>query len=125
MNVRLRTVSCAALMVSAFSGTAWAQEPVNHSKTRAEVMQELEKARVQGEISVASQDYPQIRRERPVKTRTQVLQELEQAKQEGVLDFFDDEYPVLRSQGATKTRAQVLQELEHARQYGGSSYVAP
>uniref|UniRef100_A0A1I7Y643 OmpA-like domain-containing protein n=1 Tax=Steinernema glaseri TaxID=37863 RepID=A0A1I7Y643_9BILA len=118
--VCLWTLACTALLAStsawAVDGSASVQEQV-YSKSRAQVVQELEQAREQGLISVAAHGYPNVPRG-PVKTRAQVVQELQEAQQAGLLDFADDEYPVLPADGTHKTRQQVVQELEQARKQG-------
>lgn len=127
MKLGLWTLACTALLAStsawAVDGSASVQEQV-YSKSRAQVVQELEQAREQGLINVAAHGYPNVPRG-PVKTRAQVVQELQEAQQAGLLDFADDEYPVLPADRIHKTRQQVVQELEQARKQGRLLYVAP
>ncbi|SUU82115.1 DUF4148 domain-containing protein [Alcaligenes faecalis] len=127
MKLGLWTVACTVLIASsaawAADGTAQVQGQ-SYSKSRAQVVQELEQAREQGLISVAAHGYPKVP-QGPAKTRAQVVQELQEAQQAGLLDFADDEYPVLPAGSVHKTRQQVVQELEQARKQGRLLYVAP
>ncbi len=127
MKLGLWTVACTVLIASssawAADGSAQVQGQI-YSKSRAQVVQELEQAREQGLISVAAHGYPKVP-QGPAKTRAQVVQELQEAQQAGLLDFADDEYPVLPAGSTHKTRQQVVQELEQARKQGRLLYVAP
>ncbi|MCX5462879.1 DUF4148 domain-containing protein [Alcaligenes parafaecalis] len=127
MKLGLWTLACTAFITStslwAADGSAPVQEQT-YSKSRAQVVQELEQAREQGLISVAADGYPKVPRGL-ANTRAQVVQELQEAQEAGLLDFADDEYPVLPVDGTHKTRQQVVQELEQARRQGRLLYVTP
>ncbi|MCQ9617942.1 DUF4148 domain-containing protein [Paenalcaligenes niemegkensis] len=131
MKVRLWSIAIAAIIASSaswagpLSVVTNATQQAERSKTRAEVLQELEQARNQGLLHFADHEYPVIRTNGHRKTRAEVVHELEQARKQGLLDFADDEYPVTRIEGNSKTRSEVLQELEQARKQGLLDIVDP
>jgi hypothetical protein len=104
----------AALVLTVLSGSVLANAPAattSSSKTRTQVVAELQQARANGEINVGDADYPYQPKFVSTKTRAEVVAELVQARANGELSVGDADYPRLPAFVSTKTRAQVQAEL--------------
>jgi hypothetical protein len=125
MNIKSISAVVSSLVLFSVAGAALAEAPYPDdvkfvsTKTRAQVIAELQQARANGEMIVNDQ-YPDLTA--PVKstrTRAEVIAELQQARERGEIPL--NEYsgavsvmPVAST--STKTRAQVLQELKEYQQ---------
>ena len=128
--MNIKKISAAVLMLS-LAGAALAEAPYpedSHfvsTKTRAEVIAELQQARANGELPVNDATYPdKAIVSAPVsgKTRAQVIDELKQARANGEFPINDATYPdkaVAAAPVSTKTRAQVREELKQFQQAHG------
>ncbi|MGZ9568042.1 DUF4148 domain-containing protein [Alcaligenes nematophilus] len=88
MKLGLWTVACTALIASsaAWAADGTAQVPgQSYSKSRAQVVQELQEAQQAGLLNFADDEYPVLPAGSVHKTRQQVVQELEQARKQGRL----------------------------------------
>jgi transcription elongation GreA/GreB family factor len=112
----------AALAVLAATGSALAQEFVTpdagfvSTKTRAEVIAELQQARADGTYAVSEYDYPVVQLTGTPKTRAEVVAEIEKARADGTLNYNEENYPIVKTTGTPKTREQVREELVQYRQ---------
>ena len=114
--MRIQTI-IATLAVLGSTGSALAQQSTypyvdfsgfQSTKTRAEVMAELDASKASGEYAVSNHEYPAPGRNfKSVKSRSEVLAELEQAKADGTYarNDFDTEYPVMRHAGVADALA--------------------
>lgn len=133
----MKTISLAALLISSgmLSGLAVAQEgtqdfqtPSLSSRTRAEVIAELEQARSSGRFAPAGEGYGSVDSAKLVSTRTraEVLAELADARSAGALDTsgYSATYGSFRPEeiASTRPRSAVLAELAQAQKvHGGLS----
>lgn len=85
------------------------------SKTRAEVVAELERARAEGKLNLPDHAYPGFAAAGPGKTREEVRAELRQAHADGSLNYNDPNYPFTQLAGEGKSRQQVREELAQYR----------
>ncbi|MBP0599024.1 DUF4148 domain-containing protein [Herbaspirillum sp. LeCh32-8] len=111
----------AGLLLTTAVGAAMAEvayppeTPVVSTKTRAEVIAELQQARANGEILVTDryQD-PTDKKFVSTKTRADVVAELKQARDNGEI-VVSDQYPADKPFHSVLTRQQVKDELQQAR----------
>jgi len=118
--MRIQTI-IASLVVLGSTGSALAQQGTypyvdfsgfQSTKTRAEVIAELDARRASGEHVVSNHEYPSPDRSfRSVKSRSEVLAELEQAKADGTYarNDFDTEYPGMQRARMADTLASIGQ----------------
>lgn len=104
----------AALLLTIITGPVLADTPLqtsSTSKTRAEVVAELTRARANGELNISDADYPPLPKFVSTKTRAQVIAELVEARARGELIITDVNYPYTPPFFSTKTRAEIQAEL--------------
>lgn len=130
--MNIKKFSAAVLMLS-LAGAALAEAPYPDdtkfvsTKTRAEVVAELQQARANGELQINDATYPDksiASATVSTKTRAEVIDELKQARANGELPINDATYPdkaIVSAQVSTKTRAQVVEELKQYRQAHANS----
>jgi len=122
MNVKSLILAVASI---ATTTSAFAQEFVQpdagfvSTKSRAEVVSELDQARAAGTLRLVDSEYPVIEFA-PARSRDDVLAELSQAREDGTLDLPEHAYPVVKASGTPKTREQVKSELAEYVASGGS-----
>lgn len=110
----------AAIATFAVAGSVFAQEYVQPSagfvstKSRAEVLAEVQQARESGSLQIGESAYPAIPLATSGKSRGEVVAELAQARETGALRTLDHEYPVVQISGTPKSREQVRAELASA-----------
>lgn len=78
------------------------------TRTRAEVMAELDQSKASGEYAVSNHEYPAPGRNfNSTRSRAEVIAELEQAKADGTYaqNDFESEYPVMRHAAGANTLA--------------------
>lgn len=108
-----KTICIMALGLLSLTMNCYAQteiSPTTSTKTRTEVMAELDKARASGELNNNLNEFytPKFK---STKTRAEVIAELDKARANGELNNNLNEFytPVFKS---TKTRAEVIAELK-------------
>ncbi|HYD63586.1 MAG TPA: DUF4148 domain-containing protein [Noviherbaspirillum sp.] len=120
----------AATFAMLAAGSVYAQEYVApdenfvSTRTRAEVIAEIDQARADGTLHVSDTEYPVVMQSGMPKTRAEVVAEIERARADGTLYTNDATYPVLPVAAETKSRDEVRAELEQYRKlhpYGAGS----
>lgn len=112
-----------SLLVSVLSvgmaSTAYAQ-----SKTREQVLQELQQARAAGLITYGEQAYPPAFSQLSTKTRARVGEELREAKAAGLVNNAEQAYPpaLLETSSQSKPRGEIRAELDAAKAAGQISF---
>ena len=113
--MNIKTLILAVTVLGA-TGSALAQEyiapdPFVGTKSRAEVVAELDQARKDGSLDVLDHAYPSATQVAGTRTRDEVKAELADAKARGTLEVLDSVYPIIESAAQSKTRDEVRAEL--------------
>jgi len=131
MNIKNISAAVSAIVLFGVAGAALAESRYPDdvqfvsTKTRAEVVAELQQARANGQI-VSNDNYPgNVGQVKSQLTRAQVIDELKQARANG--EMLDNNYysgPAVMTAASTKTRAEVIAELKQYQQaHANSGYV--
>lgn len=103
----------ASLIAGAAQAATSTDAPV--SKTRAQVVAELQQARAEGLLSTGESDYPAaIQANASQKTRAQVESELVVAEAAGQVSTGEADYPPLAAQADTSSTTRAAVEAEYA-----------
>lgn len=70
-------------------------EHAKSTKTRVQVVAELNEARAQGLLNYDDSSYPILPQPRVGRSRAEVVAELNEARAQGLLDYTDSDYPIL------------------------------
>jgi hypothetical protein len=103
----------ASLIAGAAQAATSADAPV--SKTRAQVVAELQQARAEGLLSTGEADYPAVvQANAGAKTRAQVESELVVAEAAGQVSTGESDYPPLAAQTNASSTTRAAVEAEYA-----------
>lgn len=107
----MKTAIATLIVSAAFVASAAQAADTSPTKTRAQVVAELQQARELGLLSRGELDYPPAHASTDHKSRDEVLAELAEAKATGQLSTGELDYPPVATSESNKTRAQVVQEM--------------
>jgi anti-sigma28 factor (negative regulator of flagellin synthesis) len=116
-----------ALIVSFAAVTGAHAADVSSSKTRAEVVTELNAAIANGTANVSGLEYPLALEQTNSKSREQVVAELRAAQANGTANVSGLEYPqavAVQGQDQDVSRRQVQAELESFRAQSSERFIA-
>eukprot|EP01042_Synura_sphagnicola_P035886 gene35886-45927_t len=123
MNIKNISAAVSAIVLFGVAGAALAESRYPDdvqfvsTKTRAEVIAELQQAQANGQI-INNDGYPgNVGQVKSQLTRAQVIEELKQARANGETlanDYYSG--PVTMTASSTKTRAEVVAELKQYQQ---------
>jgi hypothetical protein len=106
------------------AGSTFAQEFVApdagfvSTKTRAEVIAELQQARADGSLEISEYGYPVIPQTGTPKTRAEVVAEVEQARADGTLNISEYGYPFIQASRTTQASVQAETNIAQTSAHG-------
>lgn len=108
------------ISLSLIAGVAQAASStdVPTSKTRAQVVAELQEARAQGLLSTGQEDYPIVNASTSSKTRAEVEAELVAAEAAGTISRGELDYPPVSANAKTSTTTRAAVEAEYTKLAG-------
>ncbi|MER1969194.1 DUF4148 domain-containing protein [Castellaniella sp. GW247-6E4] len=119
MKTKMSVLMISLSLVAGIAQAANSDAATSVSKTRAQVIAELQEAKALGLLTQGERAYPPEQQAVSSKTRQQVLAELATARAAGTLSHGEPlVYPPRVPDLNPKTRVEVLAELDAARQSG-------